>query len=406
MPSRAMFLTGRTLFHLQGSGEAIPPEHVTLPECFRGAGYETFGVGKWHNGREGFARSFSGGNEIFFGGMADHWNVPCYRFDPTGQYAGRLPMVEDFRHSNKVTERECDHVTAGVHSVNLFCDAATRFLRGREGGEQPFFLYVAFLSPHDPRTMPEKFRSMYEAEKMELPENFQREHVIDTGDVRGRDESLAGFPRDPAEVKRHIAEYYGMISHLDDAIGRIRVCLEEMGLAENTIVVQMADHGIALGQHGLMGKQNVYDHSVRVPLVMSGPELPRGERREGWVYLMDVYPTLCELAGVAAPPSVEGRSLCGVLRGTEKGREKLYLAFKDSIRGIKMGRHKLIEYFAGGKRATQVFDLEKDPLEMVNLAEDGELVVRLRNELAKMRDEWEDLASKKGRKFWGGMEFG
>ena len=93
MPSRAMFLTGRGPFHLQGSGEGIPAGHVTLPECFGAAGYETHVVGKWHNGRESLARSFKGGDEIFFGGMADHWNVPLYRFDATGQYAGRIPIV-------------------------------------------------------------------------------------------------------------------------------------------------------------------------------------------------------------------------------------------------------------------------------------------------------------------------
>ena len=294
-----------------------------------------------------------------------------------------------------------------MHSTELFVEAATRFLRGRKEKSEPFFLYVAFTAPHDPRTPPEKFRAMYDPEKMELPANFQTEHLIDTGDLRGRDECCwAAFPRDPAEVRRHIAEYYGMISHLDDGIGRIRACLEEIGEWENTIVVQMADHGLAVGQHGLMGKQNLYEHSVRVPLVMAGPGLPRGERREGWVYLMDVFPTLCELAGVGLPASVEGRSLGGMIRGQEKGRERLYLLYCWGVRGIKVGRHKLIEYKAHGTRGTQVFDLEKDPLEMVNLAGDLELLGKLRRELVKMRDELGDLESPSGKYFWTGLEFG
>jgi len=408
MPSRAMFLTSRTSFHLQGVGEGIPSEHTMLPEHFRAAGYETHGIGKWHNGRESFARSFSSGDEIFFGGMTDHWNVNCYRFDPTGRYQGQLPIVEDYYRQNKVRMRDGDHVSSGVHSTDLFCDAAMRFLRGREGNEQPFFLYTSFLAPHDPRTMPEQYRVMYDPEQIELPANFVTGQIVDMGNMNGRDERLAAHPRDPAEIRRHLAEYFAMITHMDDAIGRIRACLEQTGQWENTILVHMADHGLALGQHGLMGKQNLYDHSVRIPLLMTGPGLPRNMRRDEWIYHMDVYPTLCELAGLSRPASVEGQSLCRTIRGESTGRDRLYFAFKDGIRAVKLGgggRYKLIEYHINGRRDTQVFDIEKDPLEMVNLSGDLELVGRLRKELVKMRDEWEELHHEVGQRFWAGMEF-
>jgi len=120
---------------------------------------------------------------------------------------------------------------------------------------------------------------------------------------------------------------------------------------------------------------------------------------------MDVYPTLCELAGLGRPEGVEGRSLCGLMRGEEVGRDRLYFAFKDGIRAVKVGRYKLIEYHINGRRETQVFDVEKDPLEMVDLSADLELVGRLRKELVKMRDEWEELGHEIGQRFWAGMEF-
>ena len=86
MPSRAMLNTGRSLFHIEGAGQSIPDDHTTIGEALQGAGYRTFGTGKWHNGARAYARSFTDGDEIFFGGMADHWNVPAFHYDPTGQY--------------------------------------------------------------------------------------------------------------------------------------------------------------------------------------------------------------------------------------------------------------------------------------------------------------------------------
>jgi arylsulfatase A-like enzyme len=397
-----MLLTGRSLFHIQGEGEEVPAAHVTMGECFGHAGYETYGVGKWHNGKPGFNRSFAGGDEIFFGGMWDHWNLPTFRFDPTGQYAATLPMVSEFYTSNRVTTRYGDHVTAGVHSTDLLAEAVLRFLRGRRQ-DQPFFLHLAFLAPHDPRTMPQRFRDLYDPAKIELPENFVPESPVDTGELQGRDERLAANPRDPAEVRRHIAEYYAMISHADDALGRLVACLRETGQYDDTILVFTADHGLALGQHGLMGKQDLYDHSIRVPLILAGPGVPANQRRDALVYSLDLFPTLCDLTGVTVPPSVEAQSLAGCLAGDGPGREWLYLAYCHTIRGVKNRRHKLIEYCAHGKRATQLFDLANDPKEMHNLAgrpETRALVSQLRRRLLAMRDELEDRTHPRSEAYW------
>ncbi len=408
MPSRAMLHTGRTLFHIKGAGESIPPEHITLGEAFRRAGYRTFGAGKWHNGAESYQRSFSDGDEIFFGGMADHWNVPAYHFDPTGRYETTLPVVDDPHRSNEVRRRRCDHVPAGKHSSELITDAGLAFLDGYEADE-PFLMYLSYLAPHDPRTMPERFRRMYDPAEVELPPNFMGGHPFDNGELHIRDEMLASFPRTPAETRRHIAEYYAMISHLDCQIGRVFDRLEQQGRLDSTVLVLAGDNGLALGRHGLFGKQNLYEHSIRVPLVFAGPGIPQNERSDALVYLSDIYPTLCELAGVEMLVTVEGRSLLAAMHdSSQRVRDSLYLAYTDKQRGVRRGRYKLLEYVVGGRRVmTQLFDVEQDPWELHNLAEDprhGSELGELRSEMFRLRDEWDDEDTEWGRTFWAGYE--
>lgn len=395
-----MLHTGRTLFHIDREGQEIPPAHTTLGECLRAAGYATFGTGKWHNGRSAYARSFSCGDEIFFGGMGDHWNVPAYRFDPTGAYDDTCPFVADPLHSNTLALRNCDHIETGKHSTDLFVDSSIRFVQERNSPE-PFFMYVSLMAPHDPRTMPQEFLDMYDPESIQLPLNFLPEHPIDTGALRIRDEMLAIFPRDQNEIRRHIAEYYAMISHLDHAFGRLVAALREKGDLDNTIIVFAGDNGLAVGQHGLMGKQNLYDHSVRVPLVFAGPGIPERRQRNDLVYLLDIFPTLCELTNVDAPDSIEGKSLAPCLNQQDTVlRSLLYLVYADSIRGVTDGHHKLIEYACG---ATQLFDLSRDPSEMENTA-DGDssstLLAQLRQDLLRLSEEWDDEGHPMGRTFW------
>jgi len=403
MPSRAMLMTGRTLFHIDRQGQTVPPEHVLLGECLRRAGYRTFGTGKWHNGTESYARSFSDGAEIFFGGMEDHWNVPACRFDPTGRYDVSCPRCDEPWRSNRVRRLKCDHVTAGKHSSELFCDAAIEFLDSYDS-EDPFFLYVSFMAPHDPRTMPAKYLDMYDPQTTPLPENFMGAHPFDNGELKIRDEMLEDFPRTPAAIRRHVAEYYAMITHADAEMARVIEALRRTGRADNTILVFAGDNGLALGRHGLMGKQNLYDHSVHVPLVMSGPGVPAGERRGALCYLSDIYPTLCDLAGVAVPDTVEGQSLVPVLRDPKGAvRDTMLFAYRHLHRAAQDARWKLIEYVVDGVRTTQLFDLEADPFELTNLAGDpscGEHLERLGKELVRWRDELDDPCGE----FWDGCQ--
>jgi arylsulfatase A-like enzyme len=392
MPSRAMLLTGKNLFQLTDNGWTIPPEQTMLPELFRRAGYRTFGTGKWHNEKSAFARCFSSGDEIFFGGMTDHWNVPVYHFDPSGKYEATTPVVRKFRLSNQVDYDNYDHLTAGKHSSELFGEAASRFLREYKQ-TAPFFLYISFTAPHDPRTMPQEYRDLYPPEDMPLPENFLPQHPFDNGELKVRDEQLASFPRSEDEVQRHLAEYYATITHLDTQIGQVLASLKKSGQEENTIIVFTADNGLAVGQHGLMGKQSVYEHSVHVPLILCGPGIPKNKKRVGLCYLNDIFPTLSDMAGLESPIDIEGRSLLKALRDPRHThREALLLSYKNQQRALRTNRWKLILYDVDGKRTTQLFDLKNDPWEKINLAEDPSQ----KNRLSELTRHLKDLAKKAG----------
>jgi arylsulfatase A-like enzyme len=375
VPSRAMLLTGRTLFHLTGTGKTVPFSDVTLSELLRRHGYRTFHTGKWHQDRASFARSFTRGANIFFGGMTDHTSVPVYDFDRSGAYPpGKQRTAEKF-------------------SSELFADSAIEFLE-EQTGDQPFLAYVAFTSPHDPRQAPRRFRDLYDPSRLTLPPNFLPEHPFDNGELKVRDELLAAFPRTPEIVREHLADYYAMVSEVDEQVGRILSTLEWKGLRENTLIVFAGDNGLAVGQHGLLGKQNVYEHSVRVPLLLAGPGIPEGRRSDAFCYLLDVYPTLCQLLGIRTPTTVEGVSLGPALEGSAgAGRETLFFAYRDFQRAVRTRTHKLIEYAVAGERRTQLFDLVADPHETRDLAGDSRnqaLIADLRAKLSAWQKQLDD----------------
>ena len=363
MPSRAMLMTGRYLFSLEGEGQSIPQEHTLMGEALSKAGYQTFGIGKWHNGQQAYNRGFGDGCEIFFGGMADHWNVPVFDYDHSGEYAARIPYTVSFE-TQQVAYRNADHITSGKHSSELFSDHAIEFIN-RYDGKNPFFMYVAYMAPHDPRVMPQKYMEMYDTARITLPANFMSEHPFDNGEMRIRDEVLLGFPRNKAEVKNEILRYYAMITHLDEQIGRVIEALKSKGLYENTIIVFAADNGLAVGQHGLLGKQNLYEHSVKVPLIFTGKGIEAGKQEDCFTYLHDIFPTLCELTGTPVPSSVESKSVL-----SRKKREVMFYAYRHLQRAVRKNNFKMIEYHVDGVETIQLFDLKNDPLELINLAKE------------------------------------
>jgi len=400
MPSRAMMLTGRGLFEIQDEGQAIPEAHCLMGQAFGQAGYETFGTGKWHNGSESFNRCFETGSEIYFGGMADHWNVPANHYDPSGAYSVRMPLCVDPWTTNELNWRHCDHVSAGKHSSELVAEATLRFLDERDR-QRPFFAYLSYMAPHDPRTMPSEYLEMYDPATLSLPPNFLEEHPFDNGEFKVRDEQLERWPRTPEAIRKHLAEYYAMITHLDAQLGRVLDRLEAQGIMEETILVFAGDNGLALGQHGLMGKQNLYDHSVRVPLLLAGPGIPSEHQSQALCYLNDIFPTLCSLTDIPRPESVTGVDLSPTFSSeTWTGRDALYLAYRDCQRAVRTESLKLIEYRTDAQIHTQLFYLSADPYECNNLAaQQPEVTARLRDELKLLRLDASDTRPKE-QAFW------
>ncbi len=384
IPSRVMLLTGRYVNRLPGDGNTIPDSIVSLPEVLRKQGYNTYHTGKWHSDKASHSRMFSTGGDIFFGGMhfpkfggQEHPTVSLY--DSTGVYNDSRKRVSD------------------IYSTTLYADNAVRFLNSSTAKAKPFFCYVAFTSPHDPRTPPGNFATMYDPKKITLPSNFLIKHPFDNGDLNVRDEQLLPVPRDPEAIKKDIALYYGMVSEMDAQVGRILEALEKSGLKENTLIVFAGDNGLAVGQHGLLGKQNLYEHSIRVPMIMSGPGIPVNKKTEGFTYLSDITPTIIDYLAVKRPSSVEGRSLLPVIQDpSKKVRSSIYNVYGHWSRSIKSDDgFKMIVYNVDGITTTQLFNLKKDPLEIKDLSKDpaySEKVIQMRNLLKQqMTASFDDL---------------
>jgi arylsulfatase A-like enzyme len=257
-------------------------------------------------------------------------------------------------------------------------DEAIRFLKGKhnEQNARPFFMYLAFANPHDPRVAAKRYLDQYDRQHIPLPKNFRPIHPFDNGEMTVRDELLAPWPRPEAEIRKQLHEYYATITGLDFHIGRLLATLNELGLAEETIIVFSADQGIAIGSHGLLGKQNLYDHSMKAPLFFAGPSIPHG-RSDALVYLLDIYPTICDLAGVPLPQGIDGVSFKPVMTGKVKEvRTELITAYRTVQRAYRDRRWKLIRY--PQVDVTQLFDLQRDPDELRNLSGDPSQAARVR----------------------------
>ncbi len=354
---------GRVNFGLRFDADQVP-----LPRVLHRAGYHTWYVGKWHTAGRPKDCGYEESLGLFAGGAkpveaVDHAGRPV-----TG-YRGWVFQTEDGRKMPELGVGLTPEISC------RFADAAIAFLDRKP--TRPFFLHVNFTAPHDPLLIPPGFEHKYDPAQMPLPGNFLPEHPFDHGNRRGRDELLMAFPRTPEEVRSELAAYYAVISHMDQQIGRILDALDRTGQSANTVVVFTSDQGLAIGSHGLRGKQNMYEHTVGTPLVFRGPGIPKGARRSAQCYLRDLYPTFCQLAGCQVPAVVQGKSLLPVIRGEVR---QLYPAvfgyFRDVQRMVRTERWKLIWYPQIGRR--QLFDLQADPLELHDLAADPahEQVVR------------------------------
>lgn len=389
-PSRHMIMSGRTVWHLPVSpwgAKTSPPqlEQQTIPAVFNRSGYATMRTCKQGN-------SYEAANKLF-----------TVRHDKTNR--GGTDQNGSTWHGDRVMD----------------------YLRDREAAKaaDPFLIYYGFSHPHDERDGRPELLAKYGAVnhideanppslhtlQPKLPPNWLLRHPFDTTHSDVRDEvAVSGVwkRRDEATVRNELGREFACSENIDIQVGRVLKRLEEMGQLENTYIFYTADHGISIGRHGLMGKQNLYQHTWRVPFIVKGPGIKPGSRVEGNIYLLDVLATLCDLTGIPAPESSEGISFKPVLEGKKQTvRDVMYGAYsggsKPGMRCVKKGDWKLIRYEAPDRKVneTQLFNLAENPDELLpehgrpNLAKDPahaeklkEMQALLLSEMRRLDDPW------------------
>ncbi len=390
MPSRHMIMSGRTVWHLPPApwgAKTSPPalEQQTIPAVFNRAGYATMRTCKMGN-------SYEAANKLF-----------TVRLDATKR--GGTDESGSPWHGDRVMD----------------------YLQERESSREakPFLIYYGFSHPHDERDGRPELLAKYGASnhtdkanppsshslQPPLPANYLMKHPFDMTHSDVRDEvAVSGVwqRRDEASIRNEIGRQYACSENIDIQIGRVLKKLEVMGELENTYIIYTADHGMSIGRHGLMGKQNLYQHTWRVPFIVKGPGIAAGKRVEGNIYLLDVLATLCDLAGVKPPETNEGLSFKPVLEGRAQTiREVVYGAYsggsKPGMRAVKNGDWKLIRYEAPdrGVNEMQLFNLAENPDELLpehgrpNLAKDPKFADKLQEmqalllaEMRRLDDPW------------------
>ncbi|MBK1791397.1 sulfatase-like hydrolase/transferase [Persicirhabdus sediminis] len=333
------------------------------------AGYKTYFSGKWH------VNSYQ----------------PAEVFDVVGTIRGGMPRQTPEGYNRPKDENDKTWLPwdkskggfwqGGTHWSEVLRDEAVDFIDTAAKEDDPFFMYIAFNAPHDPRQAPKEFFDMYPIDSIKLPNNFMEAYPYQDKLGRGkdgRDESLVPFPRTEYSVKVNRAEYYALITHMDVQIGKILDALEASGKLDNTYIFYTADHGLAVGHHGFIGKQNLYEHSMGAPLIINGPGLEKGKRITENVYIQDIMPSTLELAGVEVPEKVFFKSLMPLATGeTDKGRDHIYGGFLMDQRSILQGDWKLISYPTIPK--FRLYNIKNDPDEMNDLAENPEHAGKLQS---------------------------
>ena len=354
VPSRIMIMSGRTVWHLPRNGHKgknpLCPDSLelnTIGAVFNRAGYKTMRTCKGGN-------SYPAANKQF-------------------------TVVRDAYKSGGT-----DETGSAWHAEQVL-----NYLDEREQSKEidPFFIYFGFTHPHDPRNGKPELLAKYGATNhtdvnslpvanSKLPplqDNYLPEHPFFHGHPNIRDEErVSGVwkNRDEKTIRNELGREYACVENIDIQLGKVLNRLDEMGELDNTYIIYTSDHGIAIGRHGLMGKQNLYEHTVRVPFIVKGPGIKAGKRVEGNIYLSDVLPTVCDLADIDIPSTVGGKSFKSILTGENQTiRDVMYGVYcggsKPGMRYVKKGDWKLTKYdlMGGTIRKTQLFNLAENPNE-------------------------------------------
>lgn len=389
--SRTMLNTGRFVWQANKVYNTAEEERQAgrfWSEILKNGGYETYMTGKWHV-KANAQKAFDNVKHVRPGMPRDT------------KIAYNRPLADQPDPWSPFDTSQGGYWQGGKHWSEVVRDDALEFIDQAAQSEDPFFMYLAFNAPHDPRQSPESYINRYPLDKISVPVNYQAEYPYK--DLIGcgpglRDEKLAPFPRTEFAVQKHRQEYYAIITHLDEQIGQILDALESKINLDNTYIVFTADHGLAVGQHGLVGKQNMYDHSVRVPMLIVGPGIESGRRIDTPIYLQDVMPTTLDWAGIDKPDHVDFKSLKPVLDGNEGVHyESIYGAYLKLQRMITFDGYKLIVY--PDAKVVRLYHVAEDPHELHDLAQATDQQDRVRDlfqRLVKLQSDLEDDLDLKG----------
>jgi arylsulfatase A-like enzyme len=342
------------------------PGITTFNTQFRKNGYYTVSLGKiFHHPADN----------------AEGWSEPAWRPKGVPSYRKRENVALHQKRQKQGKRKrgpawESADVPNNAYIDGLLAERAVADLRRLQAKDAPFFLAVGFFKPHLPFVAPKRFWDLYDHDKIQLPDNYHapkdapNESIHSSGELR----AYAGIPaRGPVSdeaARKLIHGYYACVSYTDALIGNLLDELDRLKLADNTIVVLWGDHGWNLGEHTLWCKHSCYETSMQIPLIVRAPGFKAGERRTGLIESIDLYPSLCELAGLPLPEHLQGRSFAGLMRDPQAAWKRAAVGRYRNGDTIRTDTFRFTEFTnSNGKRTSHMlYDHDADPRENVNVA--------------------------------------
>ncbi|NND98223.1 MAG: sulfatase-like hydrolase/transferase [Pirellulaceae bacterium] len=387
------------------------PDVVTLPQHFKQHGYHAAAIGKIYHGVFPEGASITKWDTM---GDPSSWSVPAIRFGPRYYYteAGIAAAKQVYQRVYQPADPASDDWTQklvfgpATESPDVFdntlydgqvADTAVATLRRLATTDEPFFLAVGFIKPHSPYVAPQKYFDLYDDVSLPAISEFPSGAPSIAGHASGELRRYTDQPKRgaiPLENQRRVRHaYLACISFIDAQIGRVLQAVQSAGLSENTIVVLYGDHGYHLGEQGLWGKTTNFELDTRVPLIVRVPGMSAaGQATSSLVELVDLYPTLAELAGLPISQQLHGKSFGSVLRDPQSRTKTMALSQyprSGDVMGysIRTQTQRLTQWVhrpSGLIRATELYDYADTPIETVNIAAESPATVgRLSNLLMK-----------------------
>ena len=381
--SRASLLTGTRptryrFIDFDTKKDEEMPGNPSLPMTFKNNGYTTISNGKvYHNGND----DSLAWDEIWHSKLNNYALESNIALEKVGKTRG-MP----FENADVPDEAYNDGEIAGK---------AISDLRKLKEINQPFFLALGFMKPHLPFNAPSKYWDLYKREDISLPKNYLQPESTPAvafhnfGELRNYADVPKKGPVSDDMAKELIHGYYACVSYMDAQVGKVLDELETLGLAENTIVILWGDHGWNLGDHMLWCKHCTFESSLRTPMILKVPGKTKGEKTQAITEYIDIYPSLCELAGIELPAHLEGESFVSLINGGTRKKDYAVSKFKDAVTLIK-GTQFYTEFTndSGEPYARMLFDHSTDPLELDNLAEKTEQKATVEQLSMELHEKW------------------